>query len=643
MKIFNKHIGRSAACLLIAAAMLPAVLPANAETLPNADKAVNMPNGGGYGFTLQPLPQIVISQSNLNTACAGFLWETAYLVEEDGTAVKELEHDPEDPFKINAEITEDMVGKTLKFRAFIDSESYVDSYTFVVLDYNFIDPPYEAFLSPSDLTATLEFKTSFDLAKAELYSDEGELIKKLSVDKKTNTIKVSLTAANGNKQFYVNATSTEGYDIQSYFTVNMPDVKVSDSGLVIPQGADSVGVDVNTNFLTTGYTLYCDGKAVEKASVDPGYYFRVNVNKKYAGHSLSFEVDIKDWGPQLATGKRWSESFSVQNASTKHHFVKQPNDMLLTTGETPELTWELDFEPERCAIINEFNDEVLHAVVSKKGEMDAKTFFTYMHSDGDLRLRAFYGEGKNDYIDSEPFKFTYPTVTKEPASGYCTEGGTLEITWDYSFVPVKQEILTYKKGSIDPIVESLGKNVRSLNLNGRGVDKYYIKAYFIKNSDMYAITGAFKVVETGREIFKIITDDPNVFCYNVSLDSESINAAEGDTIGVTYWLSDFEKWDGEASGVTFEDEYRYYTNFEMPNKDVTVKVKTKNQTASKPGDVNSDGVVNVSDISKVAAHVKSLKSLTDEEKKLADVNNDNAVTVTDVSKIAAHVKGVKPL
>ena len=33
MKIFNKHIGRSAACLLIAAAMLPAVLPANAETL----------------------------------------------------------------------------------------------------------------------------------------------------------------------------------------------------------------------------------------------------------------------------------------------------------------------------------------------------------------------------------------------------------------------------------------------------------------------------------------------------------------------------------------------------------------------------------------------------------------------------------
>ena len=63
----------------------------------------------------------------------------------------------------------------------------------------------------------------------------------------------------------------------------------------------------------------------------------------------------------------------------------------------------------------------------------------------------------------------------------------------------------------------------------------------------------------------------------------------------------------------------------------------------KPGDVNNDGAINVSDISKVAAHVKNKKSLTAEEMKLADVNGDNAVTVTDVSKIAAHVKGIKSL
>jgi hypothetical protein len=61
------------------------------------------------------------------------------------------------------------------------------------------------------------------------------------------------------------------------------------------------------------------------------------------------------------------------------------------------------------------------------------------------------------------------------------------------------------------------------------------------------------------------------------------------------------------------------------------------------GDVNGDGNINVTDISKTAAHVKGLKKLTDEEKELADVNNDGIVNVTDISKIAAHVKGLKKL
>ena len=61
------------------------------------------------------------------------------------------------------------------------------------------------------------------------------------------------------------------------------------------------------------------------------------------------------------------------------------------------------------------------------------------------------------------------------------------------------------------------------------------------------------------------------------------------------------------------------------------------------GDVNGDGVVNVTDISKVAAHVKGVKKLSEEMQKLADVNGDGVVNVTDISKIAAHVKGVKKL
>lgn len=63
-------------------------------------------------------------------------------------------------------------------------------------------------------------------------------------------------------------------------------------------------------------------------------------------------------------------------------------------------------------------------------------------------------------------------------------------------------------------------------------------------------------------------------------------------------------------------------------------------TDYKPGDVNGDGKVNAADITKVAAHIKGKKSLTDDEKKRADVNGDGKVNAADLTSMAARVKGV---
>ena len=62
-----------------------------------------------------------------------------------------------------------------------------------------------------------------------------------------------------------------------------------------------------------------------------------------------------------------------------------------------------------------------------------------------------------------------------------------------------------------------------------------------------------------------------------------------------------------------------------------------------PGDVNGDGKLTITDVSKAAAQVKGIKPLDETEMKAADVNGDGKVNVTDVSKIAAHVKGIRPL
>ena len=316
--------------------------------------------------------------------------------------------------------------------------------------------------------------------------------------------------------------------------------------------------------------------------------------------------------------------------------------MILSPGKRPELKWELDFEPERVVIINENKDDILHAEASKTGSMDAVTFFSYINTQDDLRLRAYYGDGMYYYVDSAVFKHTATYVTKQPVGGYVVEGGELEVSWDVSFKPEKQELLIFQQGTYDMTVKPLNKDARSVKLNGRGVDSYYVRFYIFDDQDVYFTTQSFRVAETGREIHTVTCDDPNVGIYNPALGSESINAADGDKVSVSYWKDDFVKWDSAASGVKFAHEDRNSTTFEMPTKDVKIYVKTKGADG-KLGDVNNDGSINVSDISKVAAHVKNKKSLTAEEMKLADVNGDNAVTVTDVSKIAAHVKGIKSL
>ena len=56
------------------------------------------------------------------------------------------------------------------------------------------------------------------------------------------------------------------------------------------------------------------------------------------------------------------------------------------------------------------------------------------------------------------------------------------------------------------------------------------------------------------------------------------------------------------------------------------------------GDVNGDGRVNVTDLSKLAAYVKGVKPLDNSELAQADVNADRMVNVTDISLLADHIK-----
>lgn len=94
-------------------------------------------------------------------------------------------------------------------------------------------------------------------------------------------------------------------------------------------------------------------------------------------------------------------------------------------------------------------------------------------------------------------------------------------------------------------------------------------------------------------------------------------------------------------GSTAEEYSNKYATVQHPYMQEDVYYRT-----FKPllfGDVNTDSVINVSDITKIAAHIKGKKLLDENAQKFADVNGDGVINVSDITKIAAHIKGKKLL
>lgn len=75
----------------------------------------------------------------------------------------------------------------------------------------------------------------------------------------------------------------------------------------------------------------------------------------------------------------------------------------------------------------------------------------------------------------------------------------------------------------------------------------------------------------------------------------------------------------------------------------TTDAETTDEDDYTTGDLDGNGVINVNDIVKLAAHIKGKRMLSAAAIKAADVNGDGKLNINDLVKIAAHVKGKKLL
>ena len=136
-----------------------------------------------------------------------------------------------------------------------------------------------------------------------------------------------------------------------------------------------------------------------------------------------------------------------------------------------------------------------------------------------------------------------------------------------------------------------------------------------------------------------ITIEPESFTYDGTEKKPEVTVKDGEKAlaeGTDYTVSYFDNTDVETGKVTITGVGNY-----SGTKTVEFTISKENEIIK--GDANGDGAITVTDISKIAAHVKGIKALSEEEQKHADVNGDGAITVTDISKVAAHVKGIRSI
>jgi hypothetical protein len=644
----SKNVGSRILGVTLSAAMTFTALPSTVFTA-NADNGIS-PAGSNtvtagandqYYFFAQPEDiDLRETETGLATAAVSFDYVKALLIDTNGREYEEVYPNEENPNVVNFEVDRFLTDKQLKIRVYYSETGYIDTNVFTVIAYIVTYNPLQVTLSNTDHKGTAVFETNFEPKSAEVYFSGGAYIRDAVVE--GNKVTVPLTENEEDKEVEVHiyyGTYATDY-ITSYVSVIKPFVPEFDGYIlntVIPEGEHETTVCSELSFGCDKFEVYCGDEVIYTSPKDTAFDWKIMapISEEYIGKELFIRAYflIEKDEPYVVVD---SDTFHVVKASSKHHFIKQPNDMDITKDSVTKLSWAVDFSPMETEIIW---DGSLYSSLD-----DPRTNFLSVYdwfsnySSGDYRIRAYYGAGAEDYVDSAVFHSVAPEFIFGPAGGYVTEGEKMNIEWDTNFEPVKLELW-----ADDDFCQTLDKDAGSATIDGSDGLYYYIKAYYLDEEDACICSESFNITHTNKPIYNISIDE-NIYLYNMTAGSNSLTAVEGDRIYVCY-IGDrktFDRWDGMFTGVEFGYENDIETSFFMPANDVTVRYLKK---ASAPdgilGDVNGSGKIDITDITLTAAHVKGKRLLTSEQMNRADINRDGKITVADISRIAAHVKGKK--
>ena len=440
-----------------------------------------------------------------------------------------------------------------------------------------------------------------------------------------------------------------------------------------------------------------------KENVDYKVLKTSNSNKKYSGGiEYSFTVEIQGMGNYVGKTSRTFTN-SVDEANNKIDFTECEVSEPTFKGENP--VFKVTYSGKALSENKDYRLSITTSDIIKSGVV-YRTYNCMFIGMGDYVGSFSYKIENHKISDSTKKNISACTITPVFSKGEFVKlivldnGKTLVQNTDYTYTVTKTgetkkdgittvsyEIVVYGIGSYIGSCTAKGTTQKNgkivLNFSDYSVgDKEYTgrqitpnptlvikdrngKEITLKKNVDYTITyGTNTAVGFlgGNFTIKGIGNYTGTSYIRFNIIPAKINEIKGSPISVSYtgkavtpFNDKIRLSDGRA--VLYGTDYtvEYSNNINVGTATAVIKFKgnyqgtvtkkfsiVKGTTLSK-GDVNGDGRITVTDVTKVAAHIKGKKLLSEDEKLRADVNGDGTINVTDISKISAHIKGRKLL
>jgi hypothetical protein len=250
-------------------------------------------------------------------------------------------------------------------------------------------------------------------------------------------------------------------------------------------------------------------------------------------------------------GDKGAVTQSVDLSASSLGFTSQPVGGSYIEGPaTYPISWTTNFVPRKVQVIRNDNSVVKTIANDLNNTMSFDIPATA--GDGSFKIRAFYADGDDFFVQSVPFEVTYPgpMFTKQPQSGGATETTAHEAHWNTSFTPLRLELWSLKAGEHEKIGELNAAATaqaftysQAIQYNDRSL---YYRAWFGEGEDDYITSVLFDV-------------RPRIVLPEYTLDA--VGASHVFTSEELYDGGNYKEYNAYNNNYTCDGTFSYYVDF----------------------------------------------------------------------------------